>query len=284
FLGGKVNALSLRLGPLGLPSSHLRAPLANGNIDIVLEAGMTDAWRLVDPESSQFLANKSLLLVNDHLPRRSCGSLKRRTLYIVGIDVSNNSRNATATSLMSEHSTEYCLVPRMLTILKQSFQDVTPIFPAMMREFGKKSYQKQNDIFRVLTLFPRRPKVANDPSSGIYVTISRELYQFDDFMRVRGIYTIAGCPLVRTIWDLSRDPEIAWIDIQHASLSKYLNRMDCVSTSGALLTDQEILRQVSESRTFSLDGLGDIVRKCREVTGAAFMYGPKYKPVFFLIR
>ncbi|MGN2431547.1 hypothetical protein [Pseudomonas syringae] len=193
-------------------------------------------------------------------------------------------RKITATSLMSEHSVEYCLVPRMLAILKQSYQDVTPVFPAMMREFGKKSYENQNAFFRVLALFPRRPKVANSPLSGIYVTISPELYGFEDFMRARGLPTIAGCPMARTVWDLSCDPEISWIDISHDSLSEYLNKIDCEDLSGALLTEQEILRRVSESQMFSLNSLGDAVRAYREVTGGAFIYGPRYKPVFFLIR
>lgn len=193
-------------------------------------------------------------------------------------------RKIAATSLMSEHSVEYCLVPRMLAILKQSYQDVTPVFPAMMREFGKKSYENQNAVFRVLALFPRRPKIKKDSLSGIYVTISPELYSFESFMKARGMPTIAGCPMVRTIWDLSCDPEIAWIDISHDSLDEYLNKIDCEDVSGALLDGREILRRVSASQMFSLDSLGDAVRKCREISGNAFIYGPRYKPVFFLIR
>lgn len=193
-------------------------------------------------------------------------------------------RKITATSLMSEHSVEYCLVPRMLSILKQKYQDVTPIFPAMMREFGKKSYENQNAEFRVLALFPRRPKIQKDFSFGLYVTISQELLDFEAFMRKEGMATIAGCPMAWTIWDLSREPNISWLDISHDSLGEYLNRIDCEKVTGAILKDQEILRRVSESKVFSLDGLGDAVRLYRKINGSAFIYGPKYKPVFFLAR
>ncbi|NNJ15818.1 hypothetical protein CSV86_011530 [Pseudomonas putida CSV86] len=172
----------------------------------------------------------------------------------------------------------------MLTILKQDYQDVTPIFPAMMREFSKKSYEHQNASFRVLALFPRRPKITNHDHSGIYVTISQELHDFEAFMRGVGVITIAGCPMVRTIWGLSACPKISWLDIAHGSLGEYLNRVDCDDVSGALLSEQDILIRLSRAPFFSLDRLGETVRIYREINKSAFIYGPKYKPVFFLIR
>ena len=198
--------------------------------------------------------------------------------------MNSNTRKIKATSLMSEHSIEYCLVPRMLTILKQSFQDITPIYPAMMREFGKRSYKNQNAFIRALAMFPRRPKITNDFSSEIYITINQELHAFEDFMRAIGVPTIAGCPMVKTIWELSCDPEICWIDIRHASLNKYLNEINYEETSGALLTEQEILRRVSESQLLSIESLGDAVRTFRGISGGSYIYGPQYKPVFFLIK
>lgn len=193
-------------------------------------------------------------------------------------------RKSLATSLMSEHSVEYCLIPRMLTILEKCYKNVTPIFPAMMREFGKKSYEHQNSYFRVLALFPRRPKIKNYDQSGVYVTISHELLAFESFMSGVGITTIAGCPMARTIWDLSACPKIFWIDIAHGSMDKYLNRIDCDSVLGAAVSEQDILKRLSEARMFSLDSLGDAVRTYRAINGCAPIYGPRYKPIFFLAR
>lgn len=137
----------------------------------------------------------------------------------------------------------------------------------MMREFGKKSYEHQNSNFCVLALFSRRPKITMDPLSGIYVTINPELRYFERFMRARGVPAIAGCPMVRVIWDLSGEPKVSWIDMAHNSLSECFNRIDCEEVPGALLTEHNILKRVSESEVISLDGLGDAVRLCRCISG-----------------
>lgn len=185
---------------------------------------------------------------------------------------------------MCEHSTEYCLVPRMLRILKRSYEDVTPIYPTMLGEFGKKSYKYQGGYFRALALFPRRPKVTDDFSQEIYITINQEVRDFENAMRARGIPAVAGCPLVKTIWELSRDPQIAWVDINHPSLNKYLNQINSEENSDALLTEDEILRRLSGAPKFSLDSLGETVRMFRDFHGGSIIYGQRYKPVFFLIR
>lgn len=189
-----------------------------------------------------------------------------------------------ATSLMSEHSTEYCLIPRMLSILKRSYEDVTPIYPTMMGEFGKKSYKYQGGSFRVLALFPRRPKITDDLSSEIYITVNKEVRDFESVMRARGIPALAGCPLVKTIWELSCDPQVAWVDISHPSLNKYLNPISGEENSNALLTEEEILKRLSVAATFSLEWLGEAVRLFRNTHGGSVIYGQRYKPIFFLIR
>jgi hypothetical protein len=189
-----------------------------------------------------------------------------------------------ATSLMSEHSTEYYLVPRMLSILKRSYESVTPIYPTMMGEFGKKSYKHQGGGFRALAIFPRRPKLKDDLSSEIYITVNQKVREFEHAMRTRGIPTIAGCPLVKTIWELSCDPKIAWIDINHPSLNKYLNQINHGENSAALLTEEEVLRRVLGAATLSLECLGNAVRTFRSMHGGSFIYGQRYKPIFFLIR
>lgn len=185
---------------------------------------------------------------------------------------------------MSEHSIEHCIVPRMLSLLKQHYQDVTPIYPAMMREFSKKSYKNQNNTFRALALFPRRPKVTDNLSSEIYITINPELYFFEEFMRAKGIPTIAGCPVIKTIWELSNNPEIAWVDINHPSLNSYLNHINPKDKPEALLTGEEIIMRLSTAETLSLESLGNAVRDFRSIYGAPYIYGHKYKPIYFLTR
>lgn len=185
---------------------------------------------------------------------------------------------------MSEHSTEYCLAPRMLTIINKHYQHVTPLYPAMMREFSKKSYINQYDTFRALALFPRRPKIIDSFSSEIYVTINHELHSFEKFMKIKGIPTIAGCPIVKTIWELSNTPKIAWIDINHPSLNQYLNQINSDCKSDALLTEKEILWRLSKAQTLSIESLGDTVRTFRNTQGGSYIYGQRYKPVFFLFK
>ena len=61
---------------------------------------------------------------------------------------------------MSEHTDEFVLIPKLITILKQKFEVAIPIFPWSIREgnnFSKMIHKE--DKFRILGLYPRRPKL-----------------------------------------------------------------------------------------------------------------------------
>ena len=86
------------------------------------------------------------------------------------------------TSFLSERSTEYLLIPKIVNILKKEYKTVIPIYPWLTREGSKISkIIHKDDKFLVLGLYPRRPKIDVD-NNIIYVKINDELRNWGDQM------------------------------------------------------------------------------------------------------
>ncbi|MDD1793926.1 hypothetical protein LRP50_12350 [Enterovibrio sp. ZSDZ42] len=181
------------------------------------------------------------------------------------------------TSFMSEHSAEFALVPSMRTLLKKSFSTVIPIYPWLSREFGRKS-QNYNDIgeFKVIALFPRRPKLIK---KDILFTINHELIEYSNEASKHGVLTIAGLPLVRSLLELDQYPECLWFELTTA-------RSGLQSTYDAetyRLSESVILSILKDSKVHTMSSLENFVRHVKHITSTGF-FGAKYKPVFFLVK
>lgn len=189
-----------------------------------------------------------------------------------------------ATSYISEHSAEYYLVPVLKEILQEQYSHVAPVFPWISRELGKISrLLHKNDQFHVLVMFPRRPKLHDQKSSEIYVTINWELKAYNKVGENCGVPVIAGCPRALDIWDLSNCQNYAWLDLTRNSYPEYLNSISELEVNGHLLEKEDILALVRNSAIFGLESFEEFIRDARE-TQPYRMYGSQYKPVYFLIR
>lgn len=106
-----------------------------------------------------------------------------------------------ATSFICERSAELVLVPHMKSLLNKEYKHVVSIFPWLNRELGNKAKDThKNDEFKILVLFPRRPKLSND---GIFVSINYELKEVEKIGVNYGIKVIAGSPIASDFWELS---------------------------------------------------------------------------------
>ena len=110
-----------------------------------------------------------------------------------------------ATSFISEHSAELSLVPHLKMELEKHFNTVAPVFPWFNREASKISRQvHNNDRFKILVLFPRRPKLDHSENKNVFITINEDLLNFKNFASTHDIPVIAGCPISTNFWELSK--------------------------------------------------------------------------------
>lgn len=186
-----------------------------------------------------------------------------------------------ATSFINERTAEYYLVPALKKVLEKEYTEVASVFPWLSREFSKISKElHRSDVFRVLVMFARRPKVAHHGDDAVYATINSELERFCEVCDEYDVPVIAGCPNATDFWGLARGDKVIWLQIRHASLNRYLNR---VSQSPAKLQEKDIRRLAKRSNFFDILAFERLVRETR-ASQPSRMYGPLYKPVYFLMR
>jgi hypothetical protein len=117
-------------------------------------------------------------------------------------------------SFISEHTAEYVLINSILNIFHKRFEFVSPIFPWITREGSNISqYLHSNDKFKILGIYPRRPKYSIHNINNFIIKISEDIVISGKTGRDIGIPIIAGCPIVRNFWDLGNNPQCIWINI-----------------------------------------------------------------------
>ncbi|MCK4486356.1 MAG: hypothetical protein KAU38_06260 [Desulfobacterales bacterium] len=193
-----------------------------------------------------------------------------------------------ATSYISEHSAEFYLVPYLKKELEKHFKFVAPIFPWINRETSKVSRLLHgDDHFRLLIMFPRRPKLDKSDNKRIFVTINWELQSFKEFAEEYGVPVIAGCPIASSFWELSRSSNYVWMEISNQQLEKYLNPVQdtgCNKTCSSNMSINNIVELVNTSSTMDMDRFVEFLRELRYAQPVRFLFGPRYKPVYFLIK
>lgn len=166
-------------------------------------------------------------------------------------------------------------------ILEERFEYVVPVFPWLSRELGGRSKNIHgSDRFRILTLFPRRPKLSS--GKDILVTINYELVLVAEIGKTQGVPVIAGCPLATNFWELSSPREIAWLNLYSSSFYDHLTPISSLK-SGERITEQEITELIVNSPLHSMESFEEFIRTIRHELPSSF-YGPRYKPVYFLIK
>ncbi len=192
-----------------------------------------------------------------------------------------------ATSFISERSAELSLVPYLKMELEKHFDYVAPVFPWLNRETSKISKQVHiNDRFKVLVLFPRRPKLDHNDNRKIFTTINADLSIFKEFASKFNVPVIAGCPLATNFWELSKCTKHVWIEINNETISNYLNPLS--KTPGEKVVESLsvscIVKMINKSTTFDIDSFSDFLHESKYAIPRTFLFGPRYKPSYLLIK
>ncbi len=101
-------------------------------------------------------------------------------------------------SFISEHSAEYILVPNIVRRLTPKFTQVAPVFLWLSREGNRTALEMMaGKRIRLLTAFPRRPKILS-PNS-IAMKVNHELVAYSERSADAGMVVLLGVPLVSSL-------------------------------------------------------------------------------------
>lgn len=191
-----------------------------------------------------------------------------------------------ATSFINEHTAEYYLTSDLKSKLGNHFKTVVPVYPWLTRETSNISKAVHlDDRFKLLTVFPRRPKLRNDKSDDIYVTINPELFDFQEYAITQNIPVIAGCPLARNFWDLSNEFDVLWLTLKRDLLDNYLNPINTILSEGDIVLGKtEIIKMIENSNVFDMRSFEKFIRETKSYLPASSFFGPRYKPIYFMFK
>jgi hypothetical protein len=198
-------------------------------------------------------------------------------------------------SFISEHTVEFYLVPRFRQLLSVGYSHVLPFFFWKTREG---SWRSRAEVFAgpvsVCAMFPRRPKIQE---LEITMKVNEEVSAMSTDLQRAGIPTFLGIPLVHSIAELATDFKCLWfstdpIEGRHAEFEVVCNTEETRHSAldGPIENDWELCQRVksrSKSRTWCeiADILHVIHGRMNEVDGYRYryIYGPAYKPVYFVV-
>jgi hypothetical protein len=199
-------------------------------------------------------------------------------------------------SFVSEHTLEYLLIPRLNGILKQQFSSVVPVFPWITREGGSLSNSlHKKDKFKIIGLFPRRPKFDRKSKGSIFIKINIELVDYLKTALNFNFSYIAGCPIIENLWELGNDPDCVWIKLDkdatetyELEISKDANgHFQTNKPEYFFQTDIQVLDFITEnSCDLYFDQWIEFIKTLNRGINRyrSFFGGAIYKPVYFLFK
>lgn len=206
-----------------------------------------------------------------------------------------------ATSFLSEHTIEYCLVPKLNTELEKYWK-VTPIYFWSTRE-GSNLSQKcdHGEQINILAMYARRPKLSRIGDKKIQVKLNASIQERAFSLKKIGIPTICGIPLVSSIFEFKLSCSCIWLSIAPEGCVKYKDIIieyindTCITTnvynneSLYEITTADIIKIIMRSASMTLcEAISEIKGIRRTYNSISFSRNPwfqtNYKPVYFLLR
>lgn len=194
------------------------------------------------------------------------------------------------TSFISEHSTEYALVPQFIKILMPVFSKVTPIYFWATREgsnMNKDSYKRK--LVRIVTLYARRPKIEEVNSKYILMTINPEIYNRVDYLENNGIPVFAGIPLVSSLVNFSILSRCAWIYLSsstpHSEIKFTIDKFEGIFEDEIIeiVRDRTIPMEWRQAVKIMKNNIYEVGNQNFYRSFGRSLFGERYKPVYFVI-
>lgn len=200
------------------------------------------------------------------------------------------------TSFISERSAEMLLVAELMSLIRDVYPSVTPLFYWSTREGNNLSRQSfHGKTLKIVVLYARRPKVEYIGSGEIEIKLNELLFRRSDLYSHSGMPVIAGCPLADKLEELVMGVPCIWLKLMLGGNTEVItvNVTDPViqAENAVIITRDDILRMIATSNDFTWARAIDVINSVRRETlmddDGAFrfgMYGDIYKPVYLLIH
>jgi hypothetical protein len=198
---------------------------------------------------------------------------------------------------MSEHTAEYVLVPDLVRRLSPHFRAIIPMFFWSTREGNATARKLMSNIsVRLVTAFPRRPKISRSAENQITMKVNQELLSYASVSADAGIPVFAGIPLVASLSTLRVESSCCWFDLREFTTAD----RDCfvgMTLDGAItpdhqaqefsplpLNDLQILAIVNESPVLPWVDAIEALRRIRYMApeSGRFSFFGGYKPFHFV--
>lgn len=200
-------------------------------------------------------------------------------------------------SFISEHTAEFYLIPRFQEVLSSTFYRSLPFFFWSSREGNSKSRDEDSGTpVRLCALFPRRPKLGD--GGHVMMKVNEEVLEMASELMRTGIPSFLGIPLVHSFYGLRGEFTCLWFSVMATEQIPPEWEVDC--EDDMVLPGNQVLRgpcqegeicQIVRSQS-PLRGWREVVELINIARNAQrqlktarhpYFYGPRYKPVYFLL-
>lgn len=201
-------------------------------------------------------------------------------------------------SFISEHSAEYILVPNIVRRLTRKFTEVIPLFLWLSREGNTTALgMMAGRQIRLLTAFPRRPKLLSGSQDGITMKVNRELLAYSAASADAGMVVLVGVPLLSSLSMLRIDTQCCWFELKGCATTErdyfveigldgtvISNDAPARALSGPL-TDAEIQDAADRCRIMPWTQAVQNIRRVRSIQPEAhgFPFFGGYKPFHLML-
>lgn len=197
-------------------------------------------------------------------------------------------------SFISEHSAEYILVPKLVSLLEKHFSKVIPIYFWITREGSliARACQPSQSV-RIIRVFARRPKINIPNQKSIEVKFNESLFEHTEFVMSLGIPTFAGVPLASSILDLSSNTKCAWFEltepeediIYELSLNAEVIQQSSVSSAieGPLAELLLIDKIIDKAHPIEWNKALDSLKLLRSLVGGFWFGSSGYRPFYIML-
>jgi len=204
-----------------------------------------------------------------------------------------------ATSFLSEHSAEYALVHDLAHVLSRKYDCIVPIYFWTTREGSTIATRSVGQrAVRVLTVYPRRPKIHNPEDETIVMKVNSLLLQAGAAGCELGIPVFVGVPRATQLLEFTLDTPCSWFHLAERDPPKTdveirisVDGKSAVSDvapcplSGPLAANNVLSAVRRTTRPMMWDEVVESIREIRargEVGHRAFFWSG-YRPFYFLM-
>lgn len=198
-------------------------------------------------------------------------------------------------SFISEHSLEYIIVPSISNILRARYKRIIPIYFWATREGNTLSNKLHSNLrVRILSVFPRRPKIESIDSDFIHGKLNTSILRFGEVAKSIGIPTIFCMPLIKSFIDISDNCKCLYLEVSKFNDCDIHFQVNCKSKAVSIesehksnitvLDKNDILEATSAGEMMNWDIANQNMNQLRHANDeySSFWMG-QYKPIYFII-